>query len=133
MSKDYGREPTNRESFLDGLQTGLLWKDKCDWVPGGPHVYTAHGRKDPDWVAFCERSRKANQEWLRGWHLGNNRRKDMQPKGKRRLREFEAAVEHHMNCIETGSAKDVKEAAADRDKKFARLVEYIEELEENQK
>lgn len=57
----------------------------------------------------------------------------MQIKGKRRLAEFESAVEHHMNCIETGSAKDEREAKADREKKRARLIEYIEELEETQK
>ena len=57
----------------------------------------------------------------------------MNAKGKRRLSEFEMAVEHYCNCLETGTAKETSDAKNDRDKKYQKLVEYIEELEENQK
>jgi len=54
-------------SYKKGYSVGRCWS--YDWVPGGP------------WSCDAE-SRKANAEWLEGWHVGvkSSKYKDSHPK-----------------------------------------------------
>lgn len=71
----YASQPTAEASYQEGYASGLKWKDKDNWIPGGPHFYRASfNQSNKDWVAFCAASEENNREWLRGWHDGNKRK-----------------------------------------------------------
>lgn len=62
----------SKETYDAGYNTGLTWD--CDWVPGGPFIYTAGFTQDP--VKRAERenkeiiSRQDHVDWKRGWSDG---------------------------------------------------------------
>ncbi len=74
MIDKYGPIATTDESYQDGLETGRNWR----WphTPGGPFVltYVGSANNDSNWIAYCNRSKKNNQEWMRGWHDGRNQK-----------------------------------------------------------
>lgn len=65
----FARLPTRRQSYRDGLNTGLNWEDS--YTPGGPWVYGEDGRNnDYGWIVYAKRSRQNRDLWLQGWRDG---------------------------------------------------------------
>jgi hypothetical protein len=59
---------TEEESYKEGFECGLTWKDKDNWIPGGPHVsQIRYSDRDPEWIAYCKQTEINNRAWRQGW------------------------------------------------------------------
>lgn len=64
---------TAQESFEDGRQTGITWKET--YTPGGPYSTDLdsperHRSADADWIAYCDATLMNREAWLRGFNVG---------------------------------------------------------------
>jgi hypothetical protein len=68
---EFGYDP-NSKGYKDGYNTGYTWD--ANWMPGGPHYFTASATDKPEWKKQCADSKRYYEEWHRGFNDGLNAR-----------------------------------------------------------
>ncbi len=59
-----------KKKWLDGYECGLTWPDSHDYRPGGPWIYMASRRDQPEQIDMEIQSRLENAAWRSGWEVG---------------------------------------------------------------
>lgn len=59
---------TIEESFQDGYNTGLAWKET--YTPGGPWRFSAYSHESEAMQEKAERSQKIHDAWMAGFKAG---------------------------------------------------------------